>query len=207
MKRLITAARHFVRAHDGNMSLEFMLILPFLVWAHMGLYVFWDIFRTQNAIQKMAYSLSDTLSRQMGSVRVEDLIGLSGTKTFLSDNHSDVSLRITSIFFTDVPPDTDPVEGYHVLWSYSDDSTVTSALSGAELAQLVPSLPTLSDGESLIVVEATVQYNTAYNISQLENFGYTCLVVTRPRFVPKIALEPPGGVSIPTTVEIVDNSA
>ena len=205
MTRLIKTLRSFLGTHDGTMSLEFMLVLPFLVWAHLGLYVFWDIFRTQNAVQKMTYSLSDTLSRQMGSVRLEDLIGLSGTKTFLSDNHSDVTLRITSIYYTDVLPNEDLSHGYHVLWSYSDASTVMSALSEAELTTLIPKLPVLTDGESLIVVESTVQYNTSYNISQLENFDYTCMVATRPRFVPKIALEPPGGVTIPTQVEIINN--
>ena len=58
-----TAAGRFARDERGAILVETVLALPMLIWAYMGLFVFWDAFQTANALQKASYMAADFVTR------------------------------------------------------------------------------------------------------------------------------------------------
>lgn len=59
-RRFIT----YLRAEDGLVLAEALIMLPLLIWGLIAMFNYWDVFRTINMTQKAAYSIADLLSRQ-----------------------------------------------------------------------------------------------------------------------------------------------
>ncbi|MBL4916025.1 TadE/TadG family type IV pilus assembly protein [Szabonella alba] len=178
LTRLRHPFRRFARDDRGSVTLEAVIVLPVLIWAHAALFAYWDVYRTINTVQKASYTISDLISRQQGSVNNAYLNGMRSTLAYLLDDDQDATMRITSYRWSENR------NRYEVIWSNSD-MPGKPALTTGTIAELTGALPEMADGDSAILVETEVPYIPALRFglspTDIEQF-----IVTRPRFLTRI---------------------
>jgi len=174
--------RHFIsrflRHEDGSISVEAMLVLPMLMWAYLGTFVFFDAYRSQSTNIKAAYTLGDTISRETNYITPAYMDSLYELQQFLVSTDQDVRLRVT-IYRYQEGDDT-----YRVRWSQSR-GMASLPMTDAGLAAVRPALPVMPDGEVAILVQTWVGYHPRYSVG-LNDFVFEDLVVTRPRFTGQV---------------------
>jgi len=181
MKLFRTALRRFGQEDSGSLVLEAVLIMPFMLWAYVGLFVYWDAFRSINTVQKAAYTVSDMISREMITITPAYLTGMDTVMERLIDQDQDVSMRITSVYYDE----TDLRNEVH--WSMSPGAAMT-ALTTETLQAFDTQIPAMSDGDFVIIVEVTVPYTPSFNVG-VSDMDIQQFIVTRPRFVPRICMQ------------------
>lgn len=175
-----TAFARFTRSEGGTVMAEAVLVLPFMLWAYLGLFVYWDAYRTINKVQKATYTISDMISREMVTISTTYITGMDTLLEEMIDGNKDASIRVTSVTWSESN------KRFEVHWSRVAGTGYT-ALTTTTLQNLKTSIPEMSDGDYVVIVESTVHYTPAFNVGvgeqDIKNF-----IVTRPRFVPKICL-------------------
>jgi hypothetical protein len=177
---LIRALRRFCQDDRGNVVAEAVLALPFLLWAYVGLFVYWDAFRSINTVQKAAYSVSDMISREMLTITPAYLVGMSSIIERLVDQDQDVALRVSSVYFDQAQARNE------VHWSISPHNAM-QPLTTSTLQTFADQIPDMSDGDYVVIVEVAVEYTPAFDVG-VANMSLEQFIVTRPRFVPRICV-------------------
>lgn len=167
--------RRFARDETGTVMAETVIVLPVLLWAFLALFVYWDSFRSMNTVQKAAYTISDTISREMITLPATYFDGLRNVMDLMIDSDQNVKMRVTS--FTYNLADLK----YVVLWSYSPDSAMAE-LTTDTLLLVKDRLPNMSNADFATIVETEVDYRPAFNIG-MGNITLKQFIITRPRFV------------------------
>lgn len=180
MKTLIRTMRRFGRDDRGNLMAEAVLVLPFMLWAYIGLFIYWDAFRSINTVQKAAYTVSDMISREMITITPAYLQGMDAIVERLVDQDQDVAMRVTSIYF-DESDDRNEVH-----WSLSPNNALRP-LTTSMLQEFQDQIPEMSDGDYVVVVEVVVNYAPAFDVG-VSDMQIKQFIVTRPRFVPRICV-------------------
>ena len=135
---VILRLRRFARDDRGGVLAEFVMVLPALMWAYLALFVYWDAFRNTNTVQKAAYTISDTISREMITFPATYVDGLRNVMDYMIDADQDVKMRVTSITY-----DIDALQ-FKVLWSYSPSGAMPE-LTTETLQLLKERIPKMSD--------------------------------------------------------------
>ncbi|MCU0815508.1 MAG: hypothetical protein MUF74_03205 [Cypionkella sp.] len=177
----------FLQRTDGIIVHEFIIALPVFLFATVGVYSYWDAYRSLNTAEKAAYAVSDLISRETRTINVQYLNGLHDVMEYMMGNDLPVQMRVTSITYSGVR------SRYEVIWSRSPYAELPQ-LTTTSLQALVPNLPIVSDGDSLILVEARVQFTPS--VAQAPAFNmyvgeteFDLFIPTRPRFLSKICLQ------------------
>lgn len=180
MTVLSRAFTRFARSEQGTVMAEAVLVLPFMLWAYLGLFVYWDAYRTVNKVQKATYTVADMISREMVTINDAYITGMDSLMEQMIDSNKDVSMRVTSVTWSEAN------NRFQVDWSRVT-GTAYSALTTTTLQNYKTSIPAMSDGDYVVIVETTVHYTPAFDVGispeDIKNF-----IVTRPRFVPKICM-------------------
>lgn len=185
----------FLRNEDGLVLAEGLIMMPLLIWGLVAMFIYWDVFRTINMTQKAAYSIADLLSRQRNTIPLAYANGLQNVMNFLTPGGHAVKMRITS--FECVSPNLPSQPGvtqpcnettgsYRLLFSMSPGSAVTP-LTQAEIQAWKPRIPSITNGQSIFVVETSVEFQAQLKtaiagilVGVTDNtFGE--FIVTRPR--------------------------
>lgn len=176
----------FASEEGGTISAEFVIVLPILLWSLLGMFNYWDVYRSMNQVQKASFTLSDTLSRSAGTVDGAYIDGLLEFMDFIVAGDHPAQLRVTSIRYMAA------LDQYQVAWSYSPASAMT-ALTDADLATLRPALPVMTDLETVILVETRVPYTPPVSLASIGPLDvglgpqtFSEFIVTRPRFISKV---------------------
>ncbi len=172
----------------GTGITEFVIVFPLLVWAWIGMYCYWDVYRSLNLAQKASFTVSDNLSRSNGEINKAYIDGLREFVTFLAQTDEDVAIRVSSIGW-------DAVGQKHVvLWSYSPDNAFPVLTNGL-LTEIDDQIPTLVQFETVLLLETQIDYESPIGIDKVAGIDigvgprtFREFVVTRPRFVPKVCL-------------------
>lgn len=182
----------FHRNERGSVLLEFMLLLPLLIWVMIALVAFWDVFRTINTAQKAAYSVSDLISRQEDNLSASFVDGMQDVFDYLMvDTAQDTRLRITSLYYDDA------TKKYKLIFSVSPGDRVLP-YTETELQALKDRIPVLNDKDSVVIVETLVDYTPPFNTGifniadALGSNVFDEFVVTPPRFRNAICLQAVG---------------
>jgi len=142
--------RRFGGDTEGStLSIEFLLILPIMIWAYFGSMVFFDAFRANTQAQVASLHVADLMSRQTDSVTTVYLEGLNDVFDFLTTRDLQTRLRI-SVFVWDFV-----AERPAVAWSYGtrgllplsevfEDMAEVGETSGGAIGTFVP--PGLANG-------------------------------------------------------------
>ncbi|MBN2629071.1 MAG: hypothetical protein JXR75_00860 [Rhodobacteraceae bacterium] len=180
------AGRGFAREEDGLVATEMILMFPLYLFAIMGTYTYWDAWDVVNRSQKAAYTVSDLITRQYAPVSEDYVEGLFGTMSYMMGPSLPTETRITSIFYNG----TD--DTYEVIWSRASGGTF-SPLTTDTVLTIESHLPDLADGDSIVVVETITDFEplmgeSVYAFIEPLAGDKKHVVVTRPRFVPKICM-------------------
>ena len=94
-------ARRFLRREGGNAVIESVLLLPLLLWAAFGLYVFWDGYKVSNKLQKASYTVADIASRwQAVPLAASDVRGMQSLMEYMISEGDEPRLRVTRVGMT-----------------------------------------------------------------------------------------------------------
>ncbi len=180
-----TTARHLRRfgaREDGYMVVETVLALPFLCWAFIALFSYWDGYRAVTQVQKATYAVADLISREQRTLNNTYINGMRLTMDQLLPRDLDAELRVTSIVWREAN------NRYEVEWSRVSGS-LAPQLTNATLAPLVSRIPRMSDADTAVIVESWVDYEATFVLGGISDMRMSQFVVTRPRFSPRIVLQ------------------
>jgi hypothetical protein len=169
--------RRFLRDEDAAIIAETVIVLPLLLWAYIGLFVYWDCFRSLNTVQKATYTVSDMLSRDLSQTGITSdyITGLHSVVEYLIDHDQDSRMRVSSIYWNTAN------SRYEIHWSRTTDASALPALTTANLQNFTAQIPTMSPGDTAVIVEVRVDYVPAFNVG-MTNQTFSEFIVTRPRF-------------------------
>lgn len=181
------ALRRFVRNESGLASAEMIIVMPVYLFCILGTFTFWDAFDVANRQQKAAYSVSDLVTRKQDQVTEAYVGGLFDTMQYMMGPALPVRTRITSLFYNG----TD--DRYQVIWSRSSYTGVPP-LTTDTLSTIQSHLPLMFDGDALVVVETRVEFTPILGavtlaLDALDSGTMENVIVTRPRFLPKVCME------------------
>jgi hypothetical protein len=201
----MTAQRSFdryIKDEDGTVLVEFLILLPLLIWAMIAIFVYWDVFRTQSSAQKAAYSLADVISRQQKPLTPSFVDGMQDLFEFLMlSNSQSGQIRITSFIFDNGPDNKDLTgdDKYELVFSVSPKGKIDTLLTAPDLLLLKDRIPEMSDRDTAVLVETTLEYTPAFDVglggTELNRFTglggqtFSEFIVTRPRIKPIICLK------------------
>lgn len=181
MRQVMNMMRRFGRDDQGSLVAEAVMVLPFMLWAYIALFVYWDAFRSINTVQKAAYTISDMISREQLTITPAYIAGMDRIMERLVDEDQDVSLRVTSIVFDEAD------DRNEVMWSLSPGNALTPLTTSA-LRDLASQIPEMADGDSVVIVEVQVDYVPTFNVG-VSDMTLSQFIVTRPRFFPFICMQ------------------
>lgn len=170
------AARDLLRDERGNITMEFVIVMPLFTFIIMGSLVFWDAFRSNSQAAKLSYTVSDIVSRHQ-DVDDVDMADLFGLQDKMMDPRLDRrTLRISSICFDD--------NTYKVLWSdvkNGNDVAGLAPLSDEDIP--VGIMPTMAPQDSIILTEVEARWQPFFGNVGIGEKTWRSELVTRPRFV------------------------
>jgi hypothetical protein len=173
LSRARQAFRRLIRSEDGSITVEAMCMLPLIIWAFIGSYVFYDAYRAQFVNTKAGYTIGDILSRETTYITPAYMDSLFDLQRFLVDRQDPIRLRLSVISFDE---DTN---SYEVRWS--ENRGGGGVLETADLPGMLHLIPTMADGSIAVVVQTSMQYDAIYSAG-IELLDFDDIIVTRPRF-------------------------
>ncbi|WP_133395312.1 TadE/TadG family type IV pilus assembly protein [Palleronia sediminis] len=180
--RIAHRLRRFRRDEAGSYVAETLLILPLLIWGVLATLVYVDGYRTQTANLRISYSLSDMISRTRTSLGPNYVDGLGRIYDHLSGGRSSTSLRVTLLHWNKSD------DKHYLDWSDSTDGG-QPPLTQETLSTVLPRVPTLFDGDRIIVLETWMDYDPPFKTG-IDKRTFGNITVTSPRFLAKIGYDP-----------------
>lgn len=168
--------RRFAGDTRGAMSVEFMLVMPMLLFALVGGVGFYATFQSFNETAKVAYVVNDIVSRyeDVDTPQMVELMDLQ--QKMLPTRIKERSLRITSICFAG--------GSYKVLWSWSSHTVDTSPLPQLSTGEIpLDMMPTLEEQESVILTETRGTWQPLLRAFGVFDQQWYNVLAVRPRFV------------------------
>lgn len=181
-RSLADRIRRFRKDKQGSLLVESVFIVPLMALGLTGFYAFWDVYRTQNMVQKASYAVADMLSREMVPATPAFLDGLERTLEFLIRDNA--RLRITSI--RRIANGPTGVTGLDVLWSYSPSNAMVP-LNETSLVTIESAIPMMAVGSNMVIFEVQVPYVPVTDILEMDTLNE--VVAMRPRFLPTLCLQ------------------
>ena len=171
--------RRFWQRENGSATIEMLVFAPFLLWLMSAMFTYHDAVRMKSINVKAAYSVGDVLSRETDPINDDYMDGMETLLQFLTRSTEPVSLRVTFLRWNNKK------QKYVREWSKvrGDDFT---ALKTWQLKGMAGSIPDLLHNERVIMVETRAQYTPTFTNIGLEKQDMYNLVVTRPRFTPRL---------------------
>ena len=178
MKRLFT---RFWKNDDGAITVESVIVIPFVALIFCAVYVFFDVYRVNAASQKAAYIVADNISRQTNAIDADYIFGLNTLHDILARTRNASSMRVSSIGWSN----TD--NRYTAVWSVN--TGLGPSLTDSEVnGPMADSLPRIPQGETFVLVETSVAYQPLFRVG-IEAQIFRQAIVTRPRFAPQVAFD------------------
>jgi hypothetical protein len=180
LKTILKKLRRFNSDTSGNVSVEFVLAMPFVFWAFMGVYVFFDGYRQSSVNLKAAYTISDLISRETTELNDNYIDSMQSLLQVMTRATSSVKMRVSVLRW-----DQDE-ERYYVDWS--ENRGYPAVHTDQTVQQIEDDLPIMPDNERVILVETRNVFVPLFNVG-MENKNLDNFVFTRPRFAPQVAYE------------------
>lgn len=170
------ASRRFLRREGGNAVVEGVLLLPILLWAAFGLYVFWDGYKVSNKLQKATYTVADIASRwQAVPLASTDVRGMQDLMEYMISEGDEPRLRVTRVTWSQAR------NRFEVDWSCSMDPVPLPAYTTATLQLVADRIPETADGATQIIVESEYDFAPLFD-NGIEAMTFREFVPVRPRF-------------------------
>jgi hypothetical protein len=166
----------FLHDDRGSISIEFIIVLPLLLFLTTGGLTYWDAFHSNSRTAKVAYTISDIMSRHdvVDNVDMAYLFDLLDKMVPVTVDRR--SLRISSICFEDGQ--------YRVLWSFSSSSgdvAVPDALEDEDIPLAI--MPAMEPQDSVLFTEVEARWQPPFLNVGLGDKTWHSGLISRPRFV------------------------
>ncbi|TCP62908.1 hypothetical protein EV663_101168 [Rhodovulum bhavnagarense] len=185
MIRIIAARlRHFASSVHGSMSAELVIVLPLLMaWVGMSL-VFFDGYYMRVVNQKAAYTLSDLMSREIGTkIGPAYIEGMDDVFEFLTAaDDASAAIRVSMVYCEDHCAADDPERKLNLDWSHST-SSAHPKLTAADLnSDYLDKIPLAMKADRQIMVETYFDFVPLFNVGLSDTINMETRVITRLRF-------------------------
>jgi hypothetical protein len=174
-----SALHAFRRDERGSFTVEAVVIFPLLVWAYTAMFVFWDAYKAENLAMKGAYTIADMISREVQPIDADYVEGLNSIFGFLSGLDPTNEIRVSVVRMVSGPGG---VPELSLRWSYGTSSELPAL---TDIAVIEDRVPILALGDELIVIEAIVGWEPAFNTGLPARDLYE-MVITKPRYAPQV---------------------
>lgn len=160
----------------GATTVEFMLILPLVVFWFAGTFTFFDAYSEWTRSVKATYTVADIISRQteIDDDYIDDMNALFAT--IMRENTNNTYIRISSI-----EKQNDALE---LDWSEATGQHLALLNNSQIPTELVPNI---INGESVILVESHMPFIPFQDYIGIEARTLIKKVVISPRFTSKLA--------------------
>lgn len=169
----------FYRDEDGSGAVEFIMMVPLLVWAWLATVVYFDAYRTEAIAIKATTTLADMVSRETDDIDSNYLNSMRKMLKFLSNADTIPDFRLT-VFTWD-----EGNKKYKVRWSRERGSQPT--LTNATINDYASKLPNINDEQNVILVETWTDYKPSFNAG-LTDSTFENLMVINPRFAGQLCV-------------------
>lgn len=177
---LLNKLKSFLGDTNGNVTVEFVLVMPMLFWAFMATYVFFDGYRQSTVNLKAAYAIADMISRETEAINEDYIDSMHELFQLMVRSRSETKIRITIVRY-----DQDD-DRYYVDWSkrrgFSEERDDDS-ING-----ITHSLPVMPDNERVILIETKNTFVSLFNVG-MDDKTLRNNIFTRPRFAPQVVWE------------------
>lgn len=193
---MLNRLRRFLKDECASVTVEVVMVLPILLWGYFGMFILFDGYRSLSANIQASYTLSDLISRETGFVNQAYVNGMNDIQDVLTRSPHRTVLRVTMVSYNAQTQ------------QHSMDCSLSSpqqnpVTQGNLASQILPYLPTMGDGEQLVVVETWLAFvpflnitmrtlwdqnaygDRAYN-SVFPPMYFEAIAVTRPRAAPQV---------------------
>ena len=184
--RIQRSVHRFTRDTSGAALVEMGIALPMLILLTCGALVVQDAVRMSYLRSKAAYTVSDMVSREDSLIDSDYFDGLNSVfKYILGDKHPS-ELRISTIECTaDCENEAERVLEF--CWSHP--SSGLQALTNDEIAFYAANTPLFTEGDTLLMTEAFLDYTPMFGDFILSRRTYETLAFTRPRIAGQIKFD------------------
>ncbi|MBK5946574.1 hypothetical protein CCR83_09055 [Rhodobacter veldkampii DSM 11550] len=183
MPRISPRLSGFFRNERGSLTIEFVIIVPILIWAIAGLFVFVSAFQLKVTATKATYTVSDLISRQTTAVDQDFMDGLQAVFAYLAGPNTNGRLRVSLLRCTENCNKTERKLALDWSKGVGGASPITDATLNTETYKKI--IPTAALGERLIMLETRVDFHPPVKVG-LPDQAFDTIMVSRPRFAPQI---------------------
>lgn len=176
----------FLRKENGSQSIEFVIVVPLLVWSICSMLAFTEAFRVRAVAVDATSVIADTISRQTAPIDASYLRGLQSVAGQLTRYGDNVSLRVTQLRCV---KDCDKPDRRALSVVFSEGRGLSS-LTDADFrsGEFRDRLPALSQGDRVILVETSFTHKPILNVG-LKETQVEMSQTTRMRFAPQLCWE------------------
>lgn len=151
------ALRRFRKSEQGTVTMETVIMLPFLVGLLVFGYQFFDMFHFKSVREKATYTISDILSRETSVV---DATYIDNTKVLfdaITGDNGNNQLRTSVVRYHKYAPDN--IDEFELRWSEVRGTGELQKLTTADVKEAHATFPTMTNGQDLIMVETRSIYD------------------------------------------------
>ncbi len=181
----------------GTIMVETVIVLPLLFWMLAATYEFFEIHRYRAVREKATYTVADMFSRELREV---DDVYIDNTKTLFDLMTNDDGINQIRVSILRYNQDEDENEGeYELSWSEVRGTGSLVSLSDSTVASLQNSLPAISAGSELILIDSISRYDPLFTVGISKNVPIETRVFTTIRFAPMICFDGVTCDALPTS--------
>ena len=183
--------RRFCGERDGSVMVETVICLPLLIWGLVATYEFFEVHRYRSAREKATYTIADMLSRETSSI---NQVYIDNTLTLfdsISNDDGINQIRVSVLIFDEGPDPNAPGDDvYTVRWSEVRGTGEMVALASSDVTSASQTtLPTMTDGEELILVESESDYVPTFKVGLGTAVPIATRIFTKIRFAAQLCWE------------------
>ena len=176
----VRTMKDFRNDESGVIAVEFVLVMPILVWCLLSTFVYFDVYRVESTSKRAALTIADMYSREEANITPAYLNGTRALLRTLTYEESDPDYRVT-VYRYQASDDS-----YRVVWSRNRG--LLPNYRNSDLLPLRPQLPIMANGDRAILVQTRTEYDAPFNIglgpftsTNLEDVTFETFTVISPR--------------------------
>ncbi|WP_135506213.1 TadE/TadG family type IV pilus assembly protein [Roseovarius aestuariivivens] len=184
LSRFQAFLRNFFEETRGSLMVEAVITIPLLFWMIAATFEFFEVHRYKSVREKATFTLADMISRETSPGGITSVY-IDNAKVLFDEitNDSGVNqIRVSVISY-----DADSNE-YGIAWSQVRGSGSLAPLTDGEVRSAHASLPVVSDGEEIILIESISNYDPLFNVG-INDVTMQTRVFSAIRFAPQICYE------------------
>jgi len=178
--RLKALLQRFRDDTRGSITVETVIALPLLFWAAAASYDFHEIHRYKSAREKATFTVADMISREQLPITNNYM---DQTRQVFNDMVGDGENNQIRISVVEYNANDDV---YELKWSESRGTGDLEPLMDEDVRTAHDTLPILTDGQQIILVEAFSTFNSLFSVGLSIPVDIETRIFTAPRFAPKV---------------------